>query len=142
MSAALQVILFLASLAFIVLVGCIIFIAFQVLRQLQHLVLTVEQLKANMQVLLEDSRELVRNVNELAKRANQQMDDMGKVVRTVQQWTERGDRLVNEVGSAIEPPVFSLVQNLNLLRAAVTTFLKVLLHPHQYKQTKKEKEHV
>ena len=146
LSAALQVALFLASIALIVLVACLIPTAFQARRHLEQLVLTVQQLKAKLEVLVEDSRELVRNVNDLSKRANQQMDDVHQVLRTVHHWTERADRLVNEVGSAIEPPVFSAVRNMNLLRTGVTGFLQALLHRNQHHQTHnqptEEKHHV
>ena len=142
MSTALQVVLFIASLTFILLAACIIPIAFHVRRQVKRMAHTVEHLKSNVQVLLRDSRELVQNMNVLSNRASQQMDDIGKVVHTVHQWTERADRLVNEVGSAIEPPVFSVVQNMNLIRAGMAMFLRVLFHPGKNKKIKKEKEHV
>ena len=146
MSAALQVALFLASIAFIVLVICLIPTAFQARRQLEHLVHTVGQMKVELGVLVADSRELVRNANDLSKRANQQMDDVNQVVRTVHRWTERADRLVNEVGSAVEPPVFAAVRNMNLFRTGVTGFLQALLHRNHHhqtpNQTTEEKHHV
>ena len=143
MSAALQVSLFLASLAFIGLVACIIPMAFQARSQFKQLVLTVEQLKPNLVLLVPDSREMVRNVSELSKRASQQMDEVGRVVHTARQWTDRGDRIVNAVGSAIEPPVFSLVRKLSVLRTGTTTFLQALFHPNQNNnQARREKNHV
>jgi len=142
MSNALQVVLFIASLTFILMAACLIPIAFHVRRQLKRLAHTVEHLKSNVQVLLRDSNELVRNVNMLSNRASHQMDDIGKVVHTVHQWTERADRLVNEVGSAIEPPVLSVVRNMNLIRAGMAMFLRVLFHPSKNKIIKKEEEHV
>jgi uncharacterized protein YoxC len=143
MSTVLQVALFLASVAFVVLAACLVPIAFQARRDLEHLALTAMQLKAKLEVLVEDSRELVRNVDVLSKRVNQQMDEVDQVVRTARQWTERADRLVNEVGSAIEPPVFSLVRNIKLLRTGATTFLQALFQSNQNNnQTRQEKDHV
>ena len=142
MSTALQVALFVASLAFIVLVGCLIPIVFQVRRKLEQLVAATEELKIKAQALVEDSHEMVRNVTELSKRANQQLDEVSRVVQTARQWAERADRLVNEVGSAIEPPVHSLVRNMNLFRTGIATFLQVLSHRNQHNQTKKESDHV
>ena len=85
-------------------------------------------------------------MNALTTRANQQMDDVNQVVHTVRQWTQRADRLVNEVGAAIEPPVFSLVRNMNLFRTGVTTFIQALLqgnhHNQTNNQTTEEKHHV
>ena len=136
MSTVLQVALFFASLAIILLVACIVPIAFQVRRRLEQLALTADSLKASGELLVRDSRELVLNVNDLAVRANQQLDDAAEVVHTVRQWTQRTDRLLNEVGSVVEPPVFTIVRKINLLRAGASTFFKVLFH------SKQETEHV
>ena len=143
MSTALQVPLFVASVAVIVLAACIVPLAFQARRRLGRLALTAEEFKADVKVLVQDSREMVRNMNELATRANRQLGDTAKVVNTVQRWTERADRLVDEVGSAIEPPVFSLVRNMNLFRTGATTFLQTIFRTKQNNhQTKQEKDHV
>jgi uncharacterized protein YoxC len=142
MSAALQVALFVASLAFIVLVVCLIPIVFQARRKLEQLLAATEELKEKARALVEDSHEMVRNVTDLSKRANEELDEVGRVVQTVHQWTERADRLVNEVGSVIEPPVHSALRNMNLFRTGVTTFLQVLLHRNQHNQTKREQDHV
>lgn len=142
MSTALQVAVFVASLAFIVLAVCIIPVAFHLRRKLEQLVNTAGELKEKLQVLVEDSHEMVRNVTELSKRANQQLDEVSRVVHTARQWTERADQLVNEIGSAIEPPVHSLVRNMNLVRTGIATFLQVLSHRNQHNQTRKESDHV
>lgn len=142
MSTALQVALFVASLTFIVLALCIIPVVFHLRRKLEQLVATAKELKEKLQVLVENSHEMVRDVTELSKRANQQLDEVGRVVQTVHQWTERADRIVNEVGSAVEPPVHSLVRNMNLVRTGIATFLQFLSHRNQHNQTMKESDHV
>jgi len=142
MSTALQVALFVASVLFILLAVCMMPIAFLAWRQLAHLAIIAGQMKADLYLLLQESRELVRNVNDLSKRANQQMDDVNKVVHIVEHWTERVDRIANEVSLAIEPPVLSVVRNMNLLRAGVSVFLRVLAHSGQNKLEGKEKKHV
>ena len=142
MSTALQVAVFVASVAFTVLVICLIPIVFQARRKVEQLVITAGELKEKLQALVEDSHEMVRNVTELSKRANQQLDEVSRVVQTARQWAERADRLVNEVGSAIEPPVHSLVRNMNLFRTGIATFLQFLTHRNQPNQTTKESDHV
>jgi|ERR1039458_7588745 uncharacterized protein YoxC len=142
MSTALQVVLFVASLTFIVLALCIIPVAFHLRRKLEQLVSTAADLKEKLQVLVEDSHEMVRNVTQLSKRANQQLDDVSQVVQTARQWTERADKIVNEIGSAVEPPVHSLVRNMNLFRTGIATFLQFLSHRNQHNQTTKESDHV
>ena len=142
MSAILQVALFVASLTFIVLAICIIPVAFHLRRKLEQLVITVGELKEKLQLLAEDSHTMVRNVTELSKRANQQLDDVSHVVQTARQWTERADRLVNEVGSAIEPPVHSMVRNMNLFRTGIAAFLQFFSNRNHHNQTTKESNHV
>ena len=142
MSTALQVVLFVASLTFIVLALCIIPVAFHLRRKLEQLMTTAADLKEKLQVLVEDSHEMVRNVTQLSKRANQQLDDVSQVVQTARQWTERADKIVNEIGSAVEPPVHSLVRNMNLFRTGIATFLQFLSHRNQHNQTTKESDHV
>ena len=146
MSTVLQVALILASMAIVVLVACLVPVLFLAWRQLKQLVLTAENMKITLESLILDSRELVRNVILLSERANMHLENVDHLVRTVHQWTERADRLVNEVGSAIEPPVFSFVRNVNLVRSVISTFLQRLLHPDQESQTtnptRKEIEHV
>jgi uncharacterized protein YoxC len=128
LSAALQVALILASVAIIGLVACLIPLALQARRQLDELALIAGQLKTNLDALIHDSRELVRNANELTTRASRQMDEVDQVVGTVRQWTERADQLVDQVGAVVEPSVFSLVRNMNLIRTGVTTFIQAFLH--------------
>ena len=134
MSVALQIALFLASLAIIALAACVIGFAVVARRQLAQLVSSAEQMKADVQALLQDSRELVRNVNDMAKRASEQMDDVSEIVQTVQQWTARADRIVEGVGSVIEPPIFSLVRHASLLRTGVGAFVGALFHSNQHNE--------
>jgi uncharacterized protein YoxC len=142
MSTALQVVLFIASLAFIVLALCIIPVAFHLRRKLEQLVNTAADLKEKLHVLVEDSHMMVRNVTDLSKRANEQLDEVGEVVQTVRQWTERADKIVNEIGSVVEPPVHTLVRNVNVFRTGIATFLQFLSHRNQHSQTTKESDHV
>jgi len=136
MSIALQIALFLASLAIVVLVVCIVPIAFQVGHSLKHLALTTERLEASAQSLLQDSRGLVQSISDLSERTNRYMEEVGKVSRVVQLWTERVDQFVRQVGSLVEPPILSLVCNSTVLRVGVAAFLRTLLHPHRQEKSK------
>jgi uncharacterized protein YoxC len=146
MSAFLQIALILASMAIVVLVACLVPMLFLAWRQLKHLVLAADKMKISLESLILDSRELVSNVKLLSERANIQLENVDHLVGTVHKWMERADRLVNEVGSAIEPPVFSLIRNVNLVRSVVSTFLQRFRHPDQENQTinptRKEIDHV
>jgi uncharacterized protein YoxC len=136
MSVALQVGLFLASLAIIVLVACVVPLGFQTRRNSEQRLRALNEFKSDAHFVKQQTEELIQNLNELSRRANQQMDDIGHIVRTARQWTDRVDRLVEEV----EPPVFALAPNLNLLRAGVGRFLQVFLHSNHRKPTQEKNE--
>jgi uncharacterized protein YoxC len=136
MSITLQVALFLASLAIIVLVVCLVPLAFRMRSGLDSLVCAAKESKADMRTLVEHSHELMRNVTELSKRASKQLDEVDQVVATVREWTEHADHFLHEVGSVVEPPVFTIVRNMNLLRSGVTGFMHALLHFSRRDQSK------
>jgi uncharacterized protein YoxC len=149
MSLALQIALFLASLAIVALAVCVVPIAIQVGRSLQHLALATERLEASAQMLAEESRELVRSVSCISDRTNRYMEEMGKAIRVVEIWTERADQFVRQVGEAVEPPILSLVRGTNGLRAGASAFLRTLFHRQQqerpkdaYNSTGEERNHV
>jgi len=127
-STPLQVALFLASIAVIILAAWIIFISFAARTVLKKLSCTAEEVKADLEVLVQHSHELISNVTEVSRRVSQQVDEVETVVRTVRQWTERVDRIVEEVGSAIEPPVFTAVRRVNIFRKGAGAFLRALFH--------------
>jgi len=128
MSAVLEIALIAASIAIVALVSCLGLLLYLAWRQLKQLVLAAQNMKVVLDSLIVDGRDLVSNVKLLSERANQHLQNVDNVVHTVQQWTKRADRIVNELGTAIEPPLFSFVQNANLLRMGVTTFFQQLLH--------------
>ena len=137
MSIALQVALFLASLAMIVLVACIIPLSFQVRRNSEQMLRAVNEFKSDAHYVKQQTEELIHHLNELARRANAQMDDVSQIVRTVRQWTERVDRIVEQV----EPPVFAVARNLNVVREGVGKFLQVFLHGNHHNQPQEDIEH-
>jgi uncharacterized protein YoxC len=131
MSPALQVALFLASLAVIGLAIFVIYVSYQARAQLKQLSSAAEQMKADLKVLLQHSQELISHVTEVSRRVSEQVDEVETVVKTVRHWTERADRVVEEVGSAIEPPIFAAVRNMNLFRKGAAAFLQALFHIDQ-----------
>jgi uncharacterized protein YoxC len=126
MSNTLQVALFLASVAIIILVACVVPMAFLMRQHLKSLVNSAEQSKSDMQTLVQHSQELIRNITEISRRASKQMDEIDQVVATVREWTDGADHFLKQVGSVVEPPVFTIVRNMNLLRTGVTGFLHAL----------------
>ena len=131
--------------AIICLTVCAIVFGLEAWRQWKQLALAAQETKAHVEILVQHSHELIRDVTDISKRVSQQLDEVEQVVHTVRQWTERADRLVDEVGSAIEPPVFSAVRNLNAFRKGATIFLQSLFHFNQHQsneQHNQEERHV
>ncbi len=141
MSMPLQIALFLASVAVVVFVVLVIAVLLALRKQAALAVRQLEEVKSDVKLLVQDSRTLLQNVNTLTTRANQQMDDVDKVVRTVRGWSERANRIVEEVGAAVEPPLFSAVRNIGIVRKGVAIFMDALLRRNHHTEEKQEEYH-
>jgi len=91
LSTALQVALLVASTAFVLLVACLIPVVFRAQRQVERLVVAVGEVKADLDVLVDEGRELVGNVNTLVARVNGHVHDAEQVVGTVRRWAGNMD---------------------------------------------------
>ncbi len=138
MSAAPQIALLVASAAFVVFVACLIPVVFRAQRQVERLVVTIGEVKADLDVLVGESRELVRNVNTLVERANGHMREVDEIVSTLRQWRSRAERVVNAVGVVVEAPVFRLARNMDLFRVGVSAVLRVLAHRSRRNQARRQ----
>jgi uncharacterized protein YoxC len=101
MSSALQIALFLACVALVLLVSLLIPLSILLYRRTSGVVRQLEEMKADLKQLIHDSRAMVQIVSLLSSRANQQLDDLGNVVRVVRRWSERVDHVVEEFGAAV-----------------------------------------
>jgi len=128
MSLALRVGLFVASLAVITPAIRVIYVSFEARSHVKQFLASAEQVKADLEVLTRQSHELISNATEVSRRVSEQLDQVETVVRTVRQWADRADRIVESVGSAIEPPIFTPVRNVNIFRKGASAFLQALLH--------------
>jgi len=128
MSTALQVALFAASVAIVLVVVGLLPLVYLAWQRLENLMRIADDLRTQAQVMMHDSDELIRNLNELSKRLTRQMDDVDQMVCTARQWTERADRLANAVGAIVEPPVFAAARGTSLLRVGMKAFFKSLFH--------------
>ena len=142
MSAVLQVALLLASVAIVVFVAFCIPAVLQLRKHAARITQTLEELKAEVSVLVEDSRTVLRSVNELSTRANQQCDDVEQVIHTVRGWTERADHVVQEVGSAVEPPVLAAARNIQIFYKVISKFFETFLNRNHHQPQKSEEQHV
>ena len=106
----LQVALYVASLAIVILTVVLVGVLYRLLSKLERIVEAVEQLNLEMKPLAQETRDAVRSVHDLSERANH--------------W-------VGEVGDAVEPPLFAATRSLRILRSGVETFMRVLLDRNQ-----------
>ena len=142
MSAALQVALFLASVAVVIFVACCVPAMLQLREHAARMAQTLAELKAEVSLLVQDGRKLLHNVNELSTRAHQQCDDVDRVIQTVRGWTERVDRVVEEVGSVLEPPILTAARNAQIFRKGIAKFFETFLNRNHHQPQKTEEEHV
>ena len=138
----LQIALFLASVAIVLFVACCIPVMLQLRKHAERMTQTLAELKAEVSLLVQDSRQLLHSVNELSTRANQQCDDVERVIQTVRGWTERADRVVEEVGSVLEPPILTAVRNAQILRKGIAKFFETFLNRNHHNTKKAEEQHV
>ena len=142
MSIPLQIALFLAAVAIVIFVAFCIPAMLQLRQRAARMAQTLAELKAEVSLLVQDSRKLLHNVNELSTRAHQQCDDVERVIQTVRGWTERVDRVVEEVGSVLEPPVLTAARNALIFRKGIAKFFEIFLNRNHRQSQKAEEQHV
>jgi uncharacterized protein YoxC len=132
MSTVLQVALFLASVAIVVFVAFCIPAILQLRQHAARMTQMLAELKAEVSLLVQDSRKVLYSVNELALRAHEQCDDVEQVLQTVRGWAERVDHVVDEVGSAVEPPVLAAARNVQIFYKGIAKFFETFLNRNHH----------
>ena len=126
MSNALQVALFLASVAVVVFVAFIIPAIVSLCQRASFAARQLEEVKSDLKLLIQDTRAVVQRVNELTDRAHQQMDEVDRVVRTARGWSDRADRIVGEVGDIVEAPIFTVARVIGIVQEGLHSFLNAV----------------
>ncbi len=142
MPAALQVALFLASIAIVVFVAFCIPSMLQLRKHTARMTQTLAELKAEISLLVQDSRKMLHSVNELSTRVNRQCDGIEQVIDTISGWTERVDYVVEEIGSVLEPPLLTAARNARIFRKGVAKFFETFLNRNHHQPQKAEEQHV
>ena len=132
MAMPLQIALFLASVAVVIFVAYCIPAMLQLRKNADRMAQTLAELKAEVSLLLQDSRKVLYSVNELSMRAHAQCDDVEQVIQTVRGWTERVDHVVEEVGSAVEPPVLAAARNVQIFYKGIAKFFETFLNRNHH----------
>ena len=89
MSAALQIALFVTCVAVVLFVLFLIPLSILLYRRARTVARQLEEVKADLNQLIQDSRTMVQNVNLLSSRANQQLDEVGKELQKLQKLREK-----------------------------------------------------
>ena len=142
MAMLLQIALFLASVAVVIFVSFCIPAMLQLRKHAAWMTKTLAELKAEVSLLVQDSRKLLHSVNELSTRANQQCDEVERVIQTVRGWTERADRVVEEVSSVLEPPILTTARNVLIFRKGIAKFFATYLNRNHHQPQRAEESHV
>ena len=115
MPVALQVAFFLACVAIVLFVSALTVLSILVYRRASSAARQMEEAKADLKQLMQDSRAMIQNVSLLSTRANQQLDELDKVVRVVRRWAERADQVAEEVTAAVGAPALRVARSLRML---------------------------
>jgi len=126
--AALQAALYVASFAVVVSAVVLVGVLFHFRRQLERLVGAVEELKAEMTPLAQETRVVVARLRDLSERAQEQWKEVEGIIDTARRWSGRADRLVEEIGDAVEPPIVAAARGIRRLRRGLEVFTTVLLN--------------
>jgi uncharacterized protein YoxC len=105
MSTALQIALFLASVAVVVFILFLIPVFIGLRKHVAQAARQLDVLKSDVKLLVQDSRTMMQNVDKLTSRAHPQLDEVDKIVRIARVWSERTRRIVEEVGDVVEAPI-------------------------------------
>ena len=138
----LQVALFLASTAIVVFVAFCIPAMLRLRQDATRIMHALSELKAEVSLLVQESRKLLHSITEIASRTQQQFDAVEHVIKTVRSWTERVDHVVEEVGAVLEPPILKVAHNALIIRKGIMTFFEAFLNRNHNNPKKVEEDYV
>lgn len=112
MSAALQIVLFAASVAIALFVFMMIPLSILLYRRAMDFSRQLEELNTELKGLVRDSRTMVQNISSVTVHANQQLDGLDSIVGVVRKWSERADHVVEGVGTTVEVPFLKVKRSI------------------------------
>jgi len=134
--AALQAALYVGSAAIVVLAAALMVLLLQFRRQIECVVRAVEELKAEMTPLAQETRIVVEQLHDLTRRVQWRWREVESVIDTALAWSQRANHLVEGIGSVVEPPIFAMSRNIQILRIGLATFVRALLNRRRQHQQK------
>jgi predicted PurR-regulated permease PerM len=115
MSSALQVALFLASMAVFCLVLLLIPLLILFYLEVKRIARQMDEAKSDLKAMIQDFRTMVQDISRLSTHANQQLDELDKIVGMAGKWSEQADYFVEEVGSMVKLPVLKALRTVKIL---------------------------
>jgi uncharacterized protein YoxC len=133
---ALQVALYAASIAIIVLTTILIVVLLQFRKQVERVARTVEELKSELNPLVQETRVVMERLRDLSGRVHERWMEVERVMESARTWSQRVNHLVEGIGSVVLPSVVAASLNVLFLRKGLETFARALLTPKQQHQQK------
>ena len=133
---ALQVALYTASIAIVVLTTFLIVVLLQIRQQVERVVRTVEELKSELDPLVQETRVVMEGLRNLSGRVQEQWMEVEHVMESARTWSHRVNRLVEGISFLVLPAVLVASLNVQLLRKGLGTFVRALFTPKQQHQQK------
>lgn len=127
---ALQAALYVGSISITLLVAVLIVQLLRFRRQTERVVRAVEELKAEVDPLVQETRIVVESLKDLSARAQRQWIEVEEIIDTAQNWTQRVNHLVEGIGSVM-PPIAAAILNIRILRKGLKTFVRALSNRRQ-----------
>ena len=115
MSSALQVALFLASVAVFCLVLLLIPLSILFYLQIKRIARQMDEAKSDLKAMIQDFRTMIQDISRLSTHANQQLDELDKIVGMAGKWSEQADYFVEEVGLMVKLPVLKAFRTVKML---------------------------
>jgi hypothetical protein len=133
---ALQVALYMGSAASILLAAVLIVLQIQLRRKVERFVRAVEDFKAEVSPLVQETRVVVERLRVLSGRVEGRWMEVEEIIDTARTWTQRANHLVDGIGSLVEPPILRVSRNIHILRKGLETFVRAFSNRKQQHQQK------
>jgi uncharacterized protein YoxC len=135
---ALQAALYAGSVAIIALVSILTVLLLQFRRQIERVVRAVEELKAEVDPLVQDMRVVVERLRNLSESVQGEWMEIKGILDTGRTWLQRANHLLGGIGSVV-PPIFAASRGIHILRKGLERFERAFLNREPQHQQKARK---
>ena len=119
---------YLASGAILAFVVIALILLFRMRRQIERVVMAVEECRTELIPLAQDARVVMSNLRDLSEKAQWGVAEVENMIEKAQWVYGWPGRLGHRVAAAVKPPVSVMNRKLHGLLTGVRTFVTVMLH--------------